>query len=47
MPHDHGHILGHYHMAGEKEVKMAIDAALKAHQAWSETPSWVERVSIT
>jgi len=45
MPHDHGHVLARYHKAGEKEVKMAIDAALKAHREWSETP-WVERVSI-
>ncbi|HNY03024.1 MAG TPA: L-glutamate gamma-semialdehyde dehydrogenase [Bacteroidales bacterium] len=46
MPHDHQHILGHYHLAGEKEVKMAIDAALKAHQEWESFP-WVDRVSIT
>lgn len=46
MPSDHQHILGNYHMAGEKEVKMAIDAALKAHEEW-ETINWVERVSIT
>jgi len=46
MPHDHLHILGHYHMAGEKEVNMAIDAALKAHREWESFP-WVDRVSIT
>lgn len=46
MPHDHRHVLGHYHMAGEKEVKMAIEEARKAHDEWS-TLSWVERVSIT
>lgn len=45
MPHDHQHILAKYHMAGEKEVKMAINAALKAHREWSAF-SWVERVSI-
>jgi 1-pyrroline-5-carboxylate dehydrogenase len=33
-------------MAGEKEVKMAIDAAMKAHKEWSAF-SWVERVSIS
>lgn len=46
MPHDHQHLLGNFHMAGEKEVKMAIEAAIKAHQEW-EAISWVERVSIT
>jgi 1-pyrroline-5-carboxylate dehydrogenase len=45
MPHDHQHVLAHYHMAGDKEVKMAVDAALKAHREWSAI-SWVERVSI-
>jgi 1-pyrroline-5-carboxylate dehydrogenase len=46
MPHDHQHILANYHLAGEKEVKMAIDAALRAHREWA-TLSWVERVSIS
>ncbi len=45
MPHDHQHVLANYHKAGEKEVKMAINAALKAHTEWSSF-SWVERVSI-
>lgn len=46
MPHDHRHVLGQFHQAGEKEVAMAIEAALKAHREWSAV-SWVERVSIT
>ncbi len=45
MPHEHGHILATYHKAGEKEVNMAIDAALKAKEEWM-TMSWVERASI-
>ena len=45
MPHDHGHVLATYHMAGEKEVLMAIDAAMKAHQQWEDLP-WVTRASI-
>lgn len=45
MPHNHRHVLGTYHKAGEKEVKMAIDAAMKAHREWSELP-WVERASV-
>ncbi|MBW6491774.1 MAG: L-glutamate gamma-semialdehyde dehydrogenase [Lentimicrobium sp.] len=46
MPHDHGHVLGQYHKAGAAEVKLAIDAALKAHKEW-ESFSYVERVSVT
>ncbi|MEI6885889.1 MAG: aldehyde dehydrogenase family protein, partial [Bacteroidota bacterium] len=46
MPHDHQHVLANFHLAGEKEVGMAIEAALKAHKEW-EAISWVERVSIT
>ena len=46
MPHDHGHVLARYHKAGEKEVKMAIAAAMEAHRKW-ESFSWFERVSIT
>jgi 1-pyrroline-5-carboxylate dehydrogenase len=46
MPHDHSHILARYHKAGEKEIKMAIDAAIKAHREW-ESFSWFERASVT
>ncbi len=46
MPHDHRHVLATYHKAGEKEVRMAIDAAMDAHLQWAEM-SWVERTSIT
>jgi 1-pyrroline-5-carboxylate dehydrogenase len=46
MPHDHKHVLAGFHMAGETEVKQAIEAAMKAHHEW-ESVSWVERVSIT
>ena len=37
-PHEHGHVLATFHKAGEKEVKMAIDAAMKAREEWSRTP---------
>ncbi len=46
MPHNHKKVLATFHQAGEKEVQMAIDAALVAHRQWAEM-SWVERVSIT
>lgn len=45
MPHDHGHVLATYHIATEKEVKMAIDAAMKAHEAWAQT-DWTVRAAI-
>ncbi len=45
MPHDHHHVLATYHMATEKEVKMAIDAALKAKDEWMNF-SWIDRASI-
>lgn len=45
MPHDHGHILATYHMAGEKETRDAIEAALKAKEAWMSI-SWIERSSV-
>lgn len=45
MPHDHQHVLATYHMVGEKEVQMAIDAALVAKEKWSNL-DWVERASI-
>jgi 1-pyrroline-5-carboxylate dehydrogenase len=46
MPCEHGHVLAVYHQATEKEVALAIDAALEAKRTW-ETLSWVERASIT
>ncbi len=45
MPHNHQHILGIYHKAGEKEINMAIEAALKAKEIWMSL-DWVERASI-
>ena len=37
-PHDHKHVLATFHKVGEKEVEMAVEAAMKAHKIWSETP---------
>jgi 1-pyrroline-5-carboxylate dehydrogenase len=45
MPCEHGHVLARCHMAGEAEVRRAIDAAIAAHAQWS-TLSWIERASI-
>ncbi len=45
IPHDHNHILGRYHKAGENELKMAVDSALKARKKWANMP-WEERIAI-
>jgi 1-pyrroline-5-carboxylate dehydrogenase len=45
MPHKHSHTLAIYHKAGEKEIKMAIEAAKEAHKIWSEQ-NWATRASI-
>jgi 1-pyrroline-5-carboxylate dehydrogenase len=45
MPHDHQHVLGEYHIAGEKEINMAIDAAMAAKPAWAAL-RWEERAAI-
>jgi 1-pyrroline-5-carboxylate dehydrogenase len=44
-PHDHRHILGRYHEAGEAEVHMAVEAALKAKRDWESTP-WEDRAAV-
>ena len=45
MPHDHQHVLGEYHLAGEKEINMAIDAAMAAKVGWASL-RWEERAAI-
>ncbi|MEF8823250.1 MAG: L-glutamate gamma-semialdehyde dehydrogenase [Desulfohalobiaceae bacterium] len=45
MPHNHGHVLARYHLAGEREVNMAIEAALEAKEQWARTP-WETRVAV-
>ena len=45
IPHEHGHVLALCHQATEKEVQMAVAAALKAKDQWMNL-SWVDRSSI-
>src|SRR4030042_4139698 len=45
MPSEHGHVLATYHIAGEKEVELAIKAALDAKNCWM-TLAWMERAAI-
>jgi 1-pyrroline-5-carboxylate dehydrogenase len=45
IPHEHKHILAKYHIAGKKELEMAIAASLEAKKNWQEM-SWEHRSSI-
>ncbi|MDR1878891.1 MAG: L-glutamate gamma-semialdehyde dehydrogenase [Bacteroidales bacterium] len=45
MPTNHQHVLATYHQCTEKEVRMAVDAAMEAKEAWANLP-WEERSSI-
>lgn len=45
MPFDHGHVLAKCCIAGEKELKMAVDVALAAKPAWEALP-WEQRVAV-
>jgi len=45
MPSDHHHVLATYHMATEKEVSLAINAALDAKCEWMNL-AWMERAAI-
>lgn len=37
-PHDHQHILGHYHKVGHSEISQAIAATNQVKKDWSEMP---------
>ena len=44
-PHDHKHILGHFHLGDKTHVSQAINAAMAAKELWSNL-SWEYRASI-
>jgi 1-pyrroline-5-carboxylate dehydrogenase len=44
-PHDHQHLLGNYNEGDASHVKMAIDAALSAKNAWAGL-DWEQRAAI-
>jgi 1-pyrroline-5-carboxylate dehydrogenase len=44
-PHDHAHILGHFHRGDASHVSMAIDAALVAKEKWMNVP-WQHKAAI-
>ena len=45
MPHDHDHVIAQYCIAGEKELKLAVETAMKAKKEWEEMPT-EQRLSI-
>lgn len=45
MPHDHQKVIARVHLAGKEELKLAIDAALKAKKEW-EALDWSERAKV-
>ncbi len=45
MPHNHSQVLAEYHMAGEKEIELAVQAAMAAKAEW-EALRWEERAAI-
>lgn len=44
-PHQHAHVLGKFHKAGQEEIKSAIESARRAAPQWAAM-SWHDRVSI-
>lgn len=44
-PHDHQHVLGHFHEGDKSHVEQAIQAALNAKELWANLP-WENRASI-
>jgi 1-pyrroline-5-carboxylate dehydrogenase len=44
-PHDHKHILGHFHVGDKQHVEQAINAALSAKELWANL-GWEHRASI-
>jgi 1-pyrroline-5-carboxylate dehydrogenase len=44
-PHEHAHVLGHFHAGDASHVQLAIDAALAARESWQNMP-WEDRAGI-
>ena len=44
-PHDHAHVLGHYHKGNASHAKAAIANALEVREQWANT-SWEHRAAI-
>ncbi len=44
-PHDHQHVLGHFHQGDRTHVEAAIYSALQARHAWANLP-WEQRAAV-
>ncbi|AYN66942.1 L-glutamate gamma-semialdehyde dehydrogenase [Euzebyella marina] len=44
-PHDHKHVVGHYHLAEKKHVEEAIENCLASRNAWANL-TWEQRAAI-
>lgn len=44
-PHQHQHVVGHYHTAEKKHVEKAIDNGLESREAWANL-TWEQRAAI-
>jgi 1-pyrroline-5-carboxylate dehydrogenase len=45
LPHDHKTVIGKFHQAGEREIRAAVEAALKAGKEWAGE-DWQDRVAV-
>ncbi|NNL09189.1 MAG: L-glutamate gamma-semialdehyde dehydrogenase [Croceitalea sp.] len=44
-PHEHSHIVGHYHTADQKHIQKAINNCLQSREAWANL-TWEQRAAI-
>ena len=44
-PHEHAHVVGHYHLAEKKHVEESIANGLESRKAWANLP-WEQRAAI-
>lgn len=44
-PHEHKHVVGHYHTADKKHVELAISDCLESRKAWANLP-WEQRAAV-
>ncbi|TFG62738.1 MAG: aldehyde dehydrogenase family protein, partial [Gemmatimonadales bacterium] len=45
MPHDHGHVLARYHMAGPDDVRRAVESCMDARADWASW-NWQDRSAV-
>jgi len=45
MPHDHGHVLARYHMAGPDDVTRAVESCMDARTDWASW-NWQDRAAV-